>query len=324
MSNTTKNALSVSQIRDFEQLGYLVLEDVFAPDAELAAVRAEYSALLKQHCDHWIAVGQLDSAAADLPFNQQLLAVQRAGIDYCQLLDISLPPGDIETDTPFHVGPAVFDMIRAPALLDCVQSLIGSELTSNPIQHVRIKPPQPRLDSTEVRSFMTATEWHQDKATALSEADATRMITAWVAVTDATEHNGCLQVIPGSHKADLRTHCPLPQLGIPDKLMQGQQSLPLPVRSGGVILFHPLTIHGSLANQSDDIRWSFDLRYHVTGHPSGRPMFPSFVARSNQNPDSELRDAMLWRDLWLDARKRLATESPVQIHRWSQDAAVCA
>jgi hypothetical protein len=57
---------------------------------------------------------------------------------------------------------------------------------------------------------------------------------------------------------------------------------------------------------SDDIRWSFDLRYQPIGQPTGRPAFPGFVARSRRYPESELRDWREWRQLWLDARARLA------------------
>ena len=106
--------------------------------------------------------------------------------------------------------------------------------------------------------------------------------------------------------------------------MKGMEAKPLPVPAGGVILFHPLTIHGSLVNRSDGLRWSFDLRYNVTGEPTGRPMFPSFVARSAAAPETVLRDPAAWRRLWEEARQRLSTDKPTMIHRWSPDAAPCA
>jgi ectoine hydroxylase-related dioxygenase (phytanoyl-CoA dioxygenase family) len=34
------------------------------------------------------------------------------------------------------------------------------------------------------------------------------ILSCWIAVTDATVENGCLQVIPGSHRRDLIDHCP--------------------------------------------------------------------------------------------------------------------
>lgn len=316
--------LNTEQLAAFERDGFLVVDDVIDQATVIEPVRREYAELLSQLCKQWIKDGQLDSSVLGETFENQLIAVYAAGLDYCQALDISLPPGKVTNDMPFHAGPAIFDLMRAPALLDCVESLIGAELSSNPIQHVRIKPPQNMVAASEVRSFITSTDWHQDRATTLEEADNTQMVTAWVAISDATIENGCLQVIPGSHRGDMQTHCPLPQLGIPDTLLVKDAAKPLPVKSGGVILFHPLTIHGSLNNESSGIRWSFDLRYNVVGQASGRPMFPSFIARSANYPETELHDAAKWKALWLEARARLSEQSDVAIHRWSGDAEVCA
>ena len=37
-----------------------------------------------------------------------------------------------------------------------------------------------------------------------------------------------------------------------------------------MLFFHKLIIHGSLSNESDEVRWSFDLRYYPIGHSTGR------------------------------------------------------
>ena len=57
------------------------------------------------------------------------------------------------------------------------------------------------------------------------------------------------------------------------------------------------TIHGSLANNSDDVHWSFDLRCNPIGPPTGRDLFPGFVAQSRANPESVLRDQVAWENL---------------------------
>ena len=85
-----------------------------------------------------------------------------------------------------------------------------------------------------------------------------------------------------------------------------------------------MTPHASLPNRSDGIRWSFDLRFNVTGQPTGRAHFPEFVARSRAHPDTELKDWRQWRALWEAARARLAQHPHIDIHRWSADAPVCA
>ncbi len=305
--------LTAEQIAHFETHGYLVVENVL-DDTILDPVRAEYHALLDDLCTGWgIEAGT---------FEDKLVAAYRAGHDWFQPMDISLPGDRIHADTPMHFGPAVFDMITAPRLLDMVECLIGPEITSNPIQHVRIKPPEATLDKDEIRAHVGGTDWHQDRAVALEEADETQMVTVWLAVTDATVENGCLQVI--GNETELLPHCPQKQTAIAPGLIDTRRAKPLPVKAGGAVLFHPMTPHASLPNLSDGIRWSFDLRFNVTGQPTGRAHFPEFIARSRANPDTELRDWREWKRMWEAARARLATGPHIDIHRWSADAPVCA
>ena len=87
---------------------------------------------------------------------------------------------------------------------------------------------------------------------------------------------------------------------------RADRSIPLPVERGDVIFVHKQTVHGSYSNVSDEVRWSFDLRYNPTDQPTGRIAFPGFVARSRRDPDSELRDPAEWHRLWLEARAKMA------------------
>lgn len=318
--------LTEAEIAQFRTDGWLVVEDALDP-ARLAAVRAEYEGLLDRLCAGWTAEGRLPplrpgTGPDGAGFFEKLRAAYEAGCDWFQPMDISLPGGPIAADTPFHFGPAVFEMVRAPRILDVVESLIGGEITSNPIQHVRIKPPAARLRPDEARAHITRTDWHQDRAVALESADDTDMVTVWLAITDATVDNGCLQVIPGL--PGMLAHCPLGQTAIPARMLDTARAIPLPVKAGSAILFHPLTPHSSLPNVSNRFRWSFDLRYNRTGQPTGRDHFPGFVARSRANPSSELTDWRAWAGMWEEARTRLAQQDHIPIHRWTSESPACA
>lgn len=311
--------LTEAQIDDFRNNGFLVVDDVIDQTAVLDPVRREYATLM----DGLLAGWGMGEALQGASFEEKLISAYHAGHDWFQPMDISLPGDRIAADTPMHFGPAVFDMVTNPRLLDLVEDLIGPEITSNPIQHVRIKPPARDLASDEVRAHVGGTDWHQDRAVALEEADETRMITVWVAVTDATVENGCLQVIP--HKPEtMLPHCPKTQTAIADGFIDQARARPLPVRSGGVVILDPMIPHASLPNLSEGIRWSFDLRYNVTGQPTGRSHFPEFIARSRLNPYSELRDWRAWKGLWEAARSQLAQTSHIPIHRWRSDSPACA
>ncbi len=203
------------QVEAFERDGFLVIEDVFERPV-LEAVRAEYASLLDDLYNGWLAEGRLPQSPDGLDFFEKLKIAYQAGCDWFQPFDISLPGDRIHADTPMHFGPAVFDFVTDPRLLDIVESLIGPEITSNPIQHVRIKPPAANLNDDEIRAHITSTDWHQDRAVALEEADGTSMVTVWCAITDATAENGCLQVIPRGHGEGMKLHCPRTQLAIAD------------------------------------------------------------------------------------------------------------
>ena len=210
--------LNDEQIESFERDGFVVVEDVFDQQAVLDPVRAEYSELLDRLYDQWHREGKVDVAPEGLSFDDKLLIAYRNRCDWFQPFDISLPGDRITADTPMHFGPAIFNLLRSPEILDIVEQLIGPEITSNPIQHVRIKPPAKLLHNDESRPHLTITDWHQDQGVTLEEADSTEFVTVWLAITDATLENGCLQVSSGDYNA-LLPHCASKQVQIPDQFI---------------------------------------------------------------------------------------------------------
>lgn len=323
--------LDTQSIERFHEQGFLVVDDVLDPERDLDPVVDEYTTLLDNLITRWYAEGKLPSDYRGLPFAERLLELLKAGysgtLGLHQHIDISLPQSKVQADTPIHVGPAVFELMRSPRLLDTIESLIGSEIYSNPVQHIRLKLPERDLPADRPNDSMAiTTPWHQDQGVLMPEADGTEVITVWLPVTDATIEKGCLAVVPGSHREGLATHCPGGPGGlrIPAQLMRGDDAVPAPVKRGGVLIMHRQMMHCALPNRSNDLRWSYDLRYHPIGQPTGRPAFPGFIARSRQNPASELRDPSQWVSLWHEARARLAAEAQPNFNRWAAGTPVCA
>ncbi len=318
--------LSQKQIQEFHQEGYLAVDGLLDYELDIKPVIEEYQSLLDELCEQWMAEGRLPESYGELPFEQRLVEVYRAGCSYEQAIDIALPNSAIEPDTPIHLGPAVFNLLRSPRMLSAVESLIGGEIYSNPIQHVRIKPPLSIIAPEDAnRARVGRTHWHQDSGVGLPEADETEMVTCWVAITEATVENGCLQVLPKSHREGVALHCTtVDQVGIPEKLIEEEKAKPVPLNPGGVLFFHPMCKHASLDNRSDAFRWSFDLRYNPIGQATGRPHFPGFVAQSKLKPESVLQDPEEWAQLWLDARAKLAQVDGIKVHRWDSDDPLCA
>jgi phytanoyl-CoA hydroxylase len=103
--------------------------------------------------------------------------------------------------------------------------------------------------------------WHQDRWTFI-EPDP--LLTIWTALDPATKENGCVQVVPGSHRNGLinpghlsgflteeqaREHCP------PEKIVH------LELKAGEVILLHNYLLHASDINRSAQSRRAFSVCY---------------------------------------------------------------
>lgn len=326
--------LNRQQLDQFRTYGFVMVESVFDPERLLDPLVAEYETVLDKLAQELFSTGKISSTYPELPFEPRLIKIyQETGKVHSQFFDMSLPQKGIRHDTPMWQGPAVFNILTAPEILDVAESILGGELFSNPVQHVRIKPPErlTPIDPQTGRPQLDATPWHQDSGVITADADESEILTVWLPVWDADERAGCLQVIPGSHGGDILTHCPGTDLTspaglqIPAKLLEMGKATALPMKRGSVLFMHRRTCHSSLPNKSDHIRWSLDLRYNPIGQATGREAFPGFVARSRTSPGSELRDQVKWARLWQDARKRIADAALMPaFNRWSGDDPVCA
>lgn len=333
MTNVSPCVLSAEQLTSFEENGFLAIESLIDPN-DLQEIEDEYAALLGDLSGRLFSQGAISSRHANLAFGDRY---SRIIADYPELhrfFNVSLPllNGTIDPETfHMHSGPAIFNLMRHPAILDVVEAIVGPEISSSPVQQMRMKPPQ-RVLHGDLRdhSNVGATTWHQDIVALLPEADETRQLTVWLAVTEATVENGCLVSVPGSHQEGPKVHCSNLAIAsepqVPDKVMAGREAVPLPVKKGGAVLFHKMNVHRALPNLSNDLRWSVDLRYHPTGQATGRPAFPGFVARSRAHPETELHDANAWAASWERARADILSgryQGPLfEETRWN-DATVC-
>ncbi len=111
----------------------------------------------------------------------------------------------------------------------------------------------------------TVCHWHQDNAYFDRHSTSESRMSVWIPLQDCDENNGCLWVVPGSHKKPLLPHevqdngiCRLSfSAGTED--MPG--AIPCKVSAGSVILFHGQTWHRSLGNKTSNHRRSFIITY---------------------------------------------------------------
>lgn len=311
---TTGNESVAARLR---RDGYVVVRGVLDVETVIEPALAELAAV----------VDPTESRS----FTDQILERWQTGTPPpSQQFDISLPQTGIVRSTPFNTGPAMLQVLTYPNLLDVVETIVGPEIFSNPVQHVRVKVPESLVASNEQNSLVSHVPWHQDLGVIDPEADNSQILTVWIPLTTSTLDNGCLQVIPGSHRAgELFAHCPghTGGVGIPESYLPDGHPVPLPVEPGDAILMTQTTVHSSRPNITDsDVRVSLDLRFQAVGEPTGRPWFAEagFIARSRRDPSTELRNADTWHAQWSNARDRLSDRETPRFNRWSSDAPACA
>jgi ectoine hydroxylase-related dioxygenase (phytanoyl-CoA dioxygenase family) len=109
-----------------------------------------------------------------------------------------------------------------------------------------------------------ASSWHQDFKS-WSMLDPILTITAWIAITEATLENACLQMIPGSHKAEV-PHLPPanplePDRSYPDPAYYDPaQAVPIELKPGEFFLLDEKVLHYAAPNQSNKRRIGLAVR----------------------------------------------------------------
>lgn len=147
------------------------------------------------------------------------------------------------------------ELVRLPAILDAVESVIGPDIlvwTSSMFAKSARSPDY--------------VSWHQDITYwGLEPPD---VVTAWVALTDSMPDNGCMRVVPGTHKSDVLAH--RDTHAAHNMLSRGQEvavevdeaaAVDLLLQPGEMSLHHVKIVHGSHSNHSDRPRLGFAIRY---------------------------------------------------------------
>ena len=116
--------------------------------------------------------------------------------------------------------------------------------------------------------------WHQDMAYFNFPTDTT-IVGAWIALDEALPENGCMMVIPGSHREGPMLHWTRRDWQICDSDVQLGKITAVPLPPGGCLLFHCLLHHGTPQTRSDRRRWALQFHYRPR---SAAPL-----------PDSDLR-----------------------------------
>ena len=171
---------------------------------------------------------------------------------------------------PHLLYPWMDQLVRHPAILDAVEDVLGPNLFCWGSQFF--------TKNARDGSYVS---WHQDGTYwGLSSPD---VVTAWVALTPSQPQNGCMRVIPGTHRSQVPHADTFAQSNL---LSRGQEiavsvdlakAVDVVLQPGQMSLHHVLIFHGSEANSSDMRRIGFAIRY-----------VPTYVAQASGIRESAL------------------------------------
>lgn len=169
-------------------------------------------------------------------------------------------------DDPFWLR-----LVSDARLLDLVEPLIGPDIALFASHYIC----KPGGDGLPVL-------WHQDGS--YWPLEPMEVITAWLAVDDSDTENGCMRVIPGSHRGPRLPHHPHEkkavlhtEIAVAD--VDESRAMDVVLPRGGVSLHHPWLVHGSNPNHSSRRRCGLTIRYIPATTRILQPEWKTFLLR---------------------------------------------
>nr|WP_315486842.1 phytanoyl-CoA dioxygenase family protein [uncultured Undibacterium sp.] len=248
-------------------------------------------------------------------FHQQgyLVLPGLSSVEFCeqvlklaqQQLDAVVQPIEFEADTRYPGAPVSRDaeggqtarrLLQAyarspllaswatqPVLAQALEQLLGTGVRMSQVHHNCIMTKQARYSSL--------TGWHRDSR--YWQFQRAELISVWLALRDEKVENGCLLVLPGSH----RWHIESNQLDAAQFLRSDfvanqallEQAVPVPLQQGDVLLFSSNLFHAAGCNQTTQTKFSMVFTYRALDNPplpesrsASKPeiaLLPSFTSR---------------------------------------------
>ena len=217
--------LTDDQAAQFDRDGYVVIEDLVDPST-LAEVTRTIDAF----------EAKVDAFLKQQPDERMMIAESGA-------LTVTL-----------HVASrsaVLRALVSSPPMTDLCHDLVGPDVNLYWGQAVYKKPEKPRR-----------VPWHQDNGYTYIEPQ--QYLTVWLALTDATEENGCPWVAPGLHKLGTLAHEYVEPLGY-ECFSDPPRQEAAPVPAGGAVVFSSLMPHLTGPNTTDAVRKAYIVQYAPVG-----------------------------------------------------------
>ena len=148
-------------------------------------------------------------------------------------------------------------LARNPKVLDAVESVLGPNLVLI-LSHFIIK-------GTEDNMYVG---WHQDQSYWLNGVRGDHLTTVWMPFNPATRQNGCMRILPKTNQPLLRemrikeddgVTITTKEVEVTNEIVE--TAVDIELKPGSFSLHDAYVVHGSDANQSNDLRKIYTMRY---------------------------------------------------------------
>lgn len=259
-----KYSLSRQEQTQFDRDGYLVLPSLLNPD-EVTAISTVVERLVAR-----LAQARAGSQLQEM---SQYYVFQIDALDHVVIKWEPLHTDVVQGVEPCaHLDPALRELADDPRLAGAASALLGVDTVSLYTEKVNVK----RAGTGGAYAL------HQDYPywVGVSE-DADQVITASLAIDAADTGNGCLEVIPGSHRWGVvngkQTDNAFESLEIDEETIDLTQLVPVEMPAGSLVLFGPRLVHRSGPNPSARDRRALLFSYQPAGR---RPLIDYLRERS--------------------------------------------
>jgi len=255
--------LTAQEIERFHEVGYLPIRQRLLDDDHLSRLRERYDALFSAKRQtrgqglRNIAVVGASESSEDADTSEEML----------QIMEM------------WSFDDEYRNLLYHKPLLDVAESLIGPDIQLFHDQALY----KPARNGGEV-------PWHQDNG--YWRCDPPELVSIWIALDDADEQNGCMNMVPGSHRLGAVGHGraqtdrgQLPALLSVD--VDAAKAVPVPIKAGHGLVHHCQTLHQTNPNRSSRDRRAMVIHYMKAGtrNANGQVMAGNLLLRGKMPAD---------------------------------------
>ncbi len=267
---TNNQRLSIEQVEHYQKFGYVVANSGL-DDSLLSSMDEELNG--------WIEL----SRNYDANFGETVDRKARFDLEVGHTREV---PKLRRVANPADISEVFQEVLWDGPIVDMVSQLVGPNVRYH---HCKLNIKLPKME--------TRVYYHQDQSYDPHTNDD--MLAILLMLDDTSEENGCLRVVPGSHKERYSHFQNGHYVGAIDASFNEEfdrRAVSVIAKRGDICFMHCWTVHGSEINRSDKARCLLICDYNAAdSYPLLPPALPSKfsgkIVRGKPSPVARLREA---------------------------------